>query len=522
MNIVRKYLTKSLLYKSGLLILGAGLAWGNFLMSAGTGILLLWLLLQGKSGLKAFSGIPQAAYGAFLIFLLALLPALSHGFSSGVLQDLRIKLPLVLMPLVMMHPRRPEVKLPFVLFWLGLVVLAAFVTGQIMQIGNGFAEFQFRKLSPFISNVRMGTLSALTAVLLVFTAWPERFVYRAIKTLLIAGLVLYMLALQTFTGLGLFLFFVILLLLRFPGFSRLTRSRIFAGVLLSAVALLYGLRREWNWVRGDFPEHSAYMEFGTFSADGYPLKYPEPSVFTERENGFAVWANIAPGSLNAHWESFSTLPLNGKTHNGHELYFTLVRYLSSKGLSKDLSGLKSLSADEIRAIENGTANVLQLRYPGIVFRTNQMFRFLQDYIHTGNPQHESLCIRLEIWRLHLRALTENIVSGYGPGGVEKRIGGMAEEWGSKLSSDYFWLQSHQQFLSAGLYYGIPGLVLFCIAWIWMGWRKTSGWQRLIWLFYTFAMLGEDVLHTQAGVTQLLFFFCLMQPRTGLNEKHVSK
>jgi len=519
---VQRYLSSLILYVVGFFTLAAGLALGNFLMSAGTVILLIWFLIQGKKGLFALKKLPQGAWGAFLIFMLVLLPLPIHGYSEELLHDLRIKLPLLLLPLILLHPNRPKIPFTIVFIWLGIVALIAFGAGIVYQVAGVYTDLQFRKLSPWISNVRMGTLCALTALLLIFFVRRMTRIKIIISIILSVGLVVYMLGLQTFTGLGLFaLFSGILLLFRFKG-NPVVWSRIFVLMAIGVFSLAYGLRREWNWIRGDFAVHEAYSRFKPFSADGYPLKFEQEGKFLDRENGFPVWSVIAPGSLHAHWPSFSPIPLTGQTSNGQELYVTLVRYLSSKGLSKDLAGLTSLSSSELIAIENGTANALQNRFPGIVLRTNQTMRFLQTYIHTGDPHQESLCIRLEIWRLHLNALRSQWLTGFGPGKVEQQMSYWAERSQSSLHERYYWMQSHQQLLSITLYYGVPGLILFLLAWLWMGWRNTTVWQRWIWIFYTFAMLWEDVLHTQAGITQLLFFYCIVQHQPRSNDGQIQK
>lgn len=483
----------------GLGAMALGLPVSHTLMSVGLALGLIFALAYAlRFGFQRPNFPEYLLPVLFVLMAIAVLPALPN---EAALRELRLKIPFLLLPLAWfwLRPQRSDLR-----FWLWLTAfgcMLAFLVGAF-RFYELWPQVQPRLFSPFISNVRMGTLLVLCSLGFFYLdrGWrPYAF---------LAFAVLYLLFLQAMTAL---LLSAILLPLLFSA-----RIRIFWALALLLCVFGLGFYTYKAYLPDSEPEF-----YPMFSPEGHPYKYDfsDPSI----ENGHYVFRYVCPYELRREWAKRSQLSIDSNHALAYPVYPTLLRYLSSRGLRKDASGVRALSDHEVKAIESGVANCLELETPAIRARWHELVRDMHYYIKTGNPNHKSLPIRLELWKGASALLSARPWFGLGIDSLRPALKSQIQQSNSPLNAQYGSLNPHNQWLFFALTAGIPFMGICLLLWtaplFWAKFRNAP-----YFLFYfglmTLAMCTEDVLDTQAGVAQFVWFWLFTSNsslREGLTE-----
>ncbi|MEM9023923.1 MAG: O-antigen ligase family protein, partial [Bacteroidota bacterium] len=251
-----------------------------------------------------------------------------------------------------------------------------------------------------------------------------------------------------------------------------------------------------------------YAQMDTHTEGGE--KYNHHKGQSDIENGHYVWTYVAVNELEAAWEQRSHLEYSGKDLRGQHLRATLIRFLASKGLRKDAAGVAQLSQKEVKAIEQGVANVHRMQGVNLETRIDEIIGEFDRYLNGGNPQGNSVTQRLEFWKAGWGIVCENPFIGIGTGDVKQAYQQQYEATNSLLESKYR-LRAHNQFLTILVAFGCIGLLWFLVALLYPVLRQGQRPHFFYWVFLFIAllsMLNEDTLETQVGVTFFAFFNCL--------------
>ena len=130
-----------------------------------------------------------------------------------------------------------------------------------------------------------------------------------------------------------------------------------------------------------------------------------------------MWENIAPHELEKEWNKRSHLQFKGLDQKGQMLKATIYRFLTSKGLDKDSAGLSQLSNKEIALIESGETTFI--KYNNLEKRIRSFLYERENIKKSKDPNNQTTNQRIEFWKVGMSILAENLVFGYGPGGVKK-------------------------------------------------------------------------------------------------------
>jgi len=228
------------------------------------------------------------------------------------------------------------------------------------------------------------------------------------------------------------------------------------------------------------------------------------SLFSEPDYNTSNKADFI--SMKMEWEKKSDLAFEGLDNRGQNLKYTLSRFLESKNASKNGKGVKSLSIKEIKAIENGMANISEMkigfwgRVEGLKYQIH----------HTSDPNGHSLLQRIEAWKSGLDIFKDHPFVGVGTGDVDDAFTKKYNENNSKLLP-VNQIRAHNTYLTTLLTFGVLGLILFItILFIYLKAQLQYG-QILGFVFMTLMMvtfLFEDTLETQTGITLFAFFAAL--------------
>lgn len=493
-----------------MLLIGIGLSTSNVLMSCGEiglGIAFIWdakykakfqLLLKDKRMLALMT--------VYLLFILGLIHTSNFAYAF---KDLRIKLPILVVPFLAFSffpLTQKEFKLIFHSIYAGILFTMAMALLIYLKWIDWKIE-DMRNYSPFVSNVRLGTLlvfSIISSIYFVFNK-TNLFVHKYLYILFALLCLVFLLLIQSLTGI-VALVGCLLVMVIYGLSKKENRKAAILGLVLflllggTITLLTLNEYRRIHWVEKiNFDE----LPKTTSHGEGY-LHYPNS---TETINGHYVFINICHPELKTEWSKRSKLDYDGLTNKGWPVSGTLIQYLTSKGEKKNAEAVQELSDMEIHAIENGVANFLNLHALDIRGRINQFWIELDEYKKDGEPNGKSFATRLETWKVACLNIRESALFGYGTGDVRDQMEKKYVETKSKLIATNY-LNSHQQYLTVAMAVGIVGLMLF-IGFIFYPLIRFKHLHILFVIALTIsgiAMLDEDTLETQAGCTQFIFIY----------------
>ena len=175
-------------------------------------------------------------------------------------------------------------------------------------------------------------------------------------------------------------------------------------------------------------------------------------------------------------------------------------------MDKDSAGLSQLSNKEIALIESGETTFIQ--YNNIEKRIRSFLYERENSKKSKDPNNQTTNQRLEFWKVGMSILAENLVFGYGPGGVKKEYKKYYQKSATPLAPKNQ-LLAHNQFITQAINLGILGFSIwgsyFNIQFFKIQNRNKDG------IFFTyatlmfFALMSDDMLEVQAGVTIFSLF-----------------
>ena len=365
-----------------------------------------------------------------------------------------------------------------------------------------------------ISHIRFALFTCLSVFIIVHLLWRHSeygFLKKGILLLLAIWLVIFLAIMESVTGIAVLIIVAIILLLYY------STRKIKWWLRLLALSLALVLPAMAYVVVSD-----AVKEFYTnYEVDLNSLAKTTPynhpyQKFTLRilhtENGYRIWIYICEPELKEEWNKRSAFLYDSVDMKGQPLRFTLIRYLTSRGLRKDADGVKTLTANDVHEIEHGVANV---NYTGIyqllkrAFTPKDYLREYNIYKEGGNPSGHSVMQRLNFWQAGWDIFKDHFWTGVGTGDLENAYQHEYDKLNSPLEEKYR-LHAHNQYLAVGAALGIFGLLYFLLSLIYPMIKRKKRFLIFLyhftfWITAVLSMVAEDTLETQAGVTFFAFF-----------------
>jgi len=477
----------------------------NLLMSIGTILLfILWFIDPGiKKGLRRLTIKNPATWMAGL-FILHIVWLANTSDWTYALKDLRIKLPLLVLALALGTIRLSRFDLRKIFAALGLGIWVATIIGYYLYLSDPMVKMDPRTMTPDISHIR---LSLMITVFIAgcFTFFNE--VSRRWKLLIILSVLnafVFLYFLQSLTTVVVLFAGVVVLLIN-SVFRRSTlrvRTAIVGGIILIPVLLFFSMK-------------SYYSEYFEPAQDAIPLmsqtadgnNYYHYDTL-QIENGNYIYANIAEGEVVEAWNRRSTEKIISGSEATEDLYYRLLRYLTSRGLAKDRVGVEGLSPQDVANIEAGFPSITYAEKSGLGLRLHSFLHGAHLYLTTGATQGSSFFQRFIYWEIGMKLARENYLTGVGTGDVKQVFKEAYEDFYVFIEPKYRH-RAHNQFITFLVTFGVLGFTYFLafVFFLVKFWSKNN-------LFLFFAVvalvsfLSEDTLETQAGVTFFSFFVAL--------------
>ena len=507
--------TLSSIYFAGLVMLCIGLPLSKFLMSVSQFLLLAsWILdVEYKKKMQIFfqNKIALCLVGVFVLHVLGML--YSTDLQAG-WNDVRIKLPLLVLPFII--STSPPLSIQKFNLLMGIFVGSVLIsTGCSIAVLRGYTHFvvnDIRDISIFISHIRFSLLICLALFTLIYALYQYKtsltLLMKCALVLLCMWFFLFLFILESATGILLFLTIGWLLI----GFLALKQKSIF--IKLGLLLLLVALPLSVYWlVQKSIHDFEVVNYVDTEHLDRTTAQgnlYEHHLDNFELENGNRLYLYLCPQEMEAAWNKRSLLKFNGKDFRKQDLNGTIIRFLTSKNLRKDASGINQLSESEIHSIEKGIANV---NYQDVSNFRARMHQILYEYSilkKNGNPSGHSVTQRLEFWKAAVGVIKAHPLTGVGTGDIEIALDAQYQKMQSPLELRWR-LHAHNQYLSIFMAFGIFGFAYFIFSLLFPLYKRVHPpdyFYIIFWLLAIFSMLTEDTLETQAGATFFAFFNAL--------------
>ncbi|MCL2167679.1 MAG: O-antigen ligase family protein [Lentimicrobiaceae bacterium] len=247
-----------------------------------------------------------------------------------------------------------------------------------------------------------------------------------------------------------------------------------------------------------------------YTAEGN--KYEHNFENKMKENGNYVGLFLCEEELIPLWNARSKRPYNDKTAFNYSLNSVIIRYMTSKGLTKDAAGFAQLSEKDIINIENELPNYIYAEKKwGVYPRIYETIWEIDQYRITKNPNGKSFAQRIELVVLAGKIIQKKFWFGVGLGNNPQVYQEIILETESNLT--YSNIQStHNQYFNYLVRFGFWGTLYILGVLFWVFFKERKNNPFLITIFFVsmlVANLGEANWETFIGLNYFAFFFCFL-------------
>jgi len=504
--VIRKLLSERV-WNTILLILTIGLAVCIPLTKTGVtvgtiALGVITLLITPLSRWKTVFLQKKSFLALFLLFAWSFLSlAWSHNSADG-FRFINLVLPFFILFFVFsLRPFAEEKHLKWILnaFLISVTYAAFHNLRRYYQAPEGtFTDM--RELSVFVSHIRFALMITISIVICGWKFKNSVTFFRWFYLLLIVFLLYYTFISEVITG-YLSLFFIVLMVAGRWIFDRFQRKRNFYFLCGFVVLLFAGMLFGWS----KYVEHKRHYTLLTKTAQGNYYWSDTTQLFFE--NGNITNINIQFQELKKAWAKRSSISLDTPAQNGQKYLWNLIRYMTSKGLTKDAEGVQQLTDSDVEAIENGKFTTLDVTQ-GPKFRLLQM---RDELLSTGiDPNGYTMKQREEYWSAGWHLFLQHFWKGTGSGDLMPDFRQYYAQTHSRLTLENQ-RKTHLQFLTFGIRWGVVGLGLFVIFLVSIFKeipRKSYYFVAIIIGILIFSFLNEDTIETLTGGVLCAFFMGL--------------
>jgi hypothetical protein len=447
-----------------------------------------------------------AALSLYFLFVLGLLYTSDFRYAFN---DLQIKIPLLLLPVIISTGPDISGKAAVRLLLVYIAAISISAVYQFILFSNS-DKLDVREIPSHLSHIRYSMNAVFGIAVSLYLVGTKQVNRKSLQVALLVNALLILVFLMYMgytTGILLSLLVAFGLLIRWVIRNHSARRSI---LLVSLILLVPGFAISL-WY-SDITARPPAVSFDTL--EKYTLNgnsYYHDTIHFPVENKEFTGLYICSRELETGWKSRSQVALNGLDARYQPVKSTLVRYLASSGLRKDSVGISKLSDKDIRNIESGLANRKLLNRLNAAAAVENFATAFNDYRLNDNPNGNSLVQRFEYWRTALQIIRKNWITGVGTGDVGDAFKKQYEADNSRLL-DKFRLRAHDQYLTMFITFGFAGLAFFLFSLFYpaLRTRKICSFYYFVFLLIMLlSMLTEDTLESQEGVTFYALFNALL-------------
>jgi TM2 domain-containing membrane protein YozV len=238
----------------------------------------------------------------------------------------------------------------------------------------------------------------------------------------------------------------------------------------------------------------------------------------DTENGNLVWIYLCEDELRREWNRFSSMKFDGNDKKGQVLKYTLIRYMTSAGLTKDSSGFSAMTPADISCVERGITNRNFHAWSPWRSKVYEIIWQIDYFRNGGNPSGHSITQRLVYARTGLNIFLRNPLLGTGTGDLKLEFLKQYEDERSVLDKAH--RLSHNQFLNFLITFGIIGtiIIMWSLFFPFISEKRFEEYMPAVFMILlVLSMLWEDTLDTHTGVSFFAYFYSVFIFGTENNE-----
>lgn len=364
----------------------------------------------------------------------------------------------------------------------------------------------------FVSHIGFTFQLLLGISILIYELYHHSTLQKRLRNLLIAD-ILYLIAflfiLKALTGI---VTFALLLMIHLFFVIRKIKTRkwkLLAGIMLPLIILGGFSYLGWCVYRFYDTDQVNLSQLPEKTQNGHYYQHDISNKLLE--NGHYVGLYVCQEEMKKSWEQRSSLGYHQDDKNGFPINSTLIRYLTSKGLTKDSVGVSKLTPEDIGYVEKGIANYIYTqRFMSLYPRIYQTIWELDVYFKTGDPNMKSLAKRIEFEKAAFTIVREHPFFGVGTGNWKQAFVDAYHKNQSRLDPEQYG-SSHNQYLNYLVKFGVLGFLWIMFAWVYPLFLTNK--HR----FYPAVMLllilgisnfSDSNLEAHMGISFFIFFYSL--------------
>jgi len=429
--------------------------------------------------------------------------------------DLKIKLPLLLPIFIGSSPKLlKSFKIDNLLFVFSISAIISGIYGFVgFELSSPLNSIEdLYQISIMGQNIQVSLL-AVTAFCIIsnklfLNPKPVSQLYKIIYTISILWLAAYVYILNSYTG-----YFVLVIVIVYSALTIARQQNRIIFILSIAFLIFTGLgftlyiHHLIN--RFNTTDKIEFSKLPAKTANGNI--YQHDTLSKRTEIGHFIDLFICREELRKGWKSRTGTELNIKDRKGQILEETLIRYLTSKGLKKDSSGIAVLTNKDIEFVKSGCANYLYAKKYSFESRIYHVYWQLKIYRETGNPTAQSFSQRVEFLKAAKILARQHFWTGVGSGDVMDSFKNTLKSMDSKLDQRYY-NRVHNQYIVELIALGFFGFIAFMVILIYPA-IKFKIWKNyLITIFYLVTIVSfftDNPLETQLGVSYFAVFYSIL-------------
>lgn len=497
-----------------LLFLIASLPFSVFVISVSEFALLgVWIFsLDFKTKFdRLFKNKPALIFiSIYFIYIVGLLYTSDFKWAT---HSLKTKIPIALLPLVLISiPSFSAKQIKALLYFFVVVIFAKTLQTSINIVFTDNPFSDIRKLSFRLSHIRFSIFIVFSIFIIIYYNFIKETTIRQkiFASGAVAWFIMFLFIVQSITGIVIFLTISYILILFFTLKKKKILLSVFS-ILIPVGILAYLFVSVLNFY--DTEEYN-FEKFEKTTQNGN--WYWHDTTNLELENGYYTWIYICEQELSQEWNKRSKIYYDSLDNAGHNIKFTLIRYLTSKGLRKDSAGIAQLSEQDVLNIENSIANY---RFYNKFNFNNRIYKIIWQfdiYLKGGNPAGHSVTQRFEFLKNAFNLIKKNPLLGVGTGDIKKQIQQQYDEDNSMLKAGYR-KNPHNQYVTLTVTFGLIGAlwIVFALIFPFVKNKKFKEFLPTVFFLITLlSMLNEDPWEMQVSVTFFAVFFTLLilQPK----------
>jgi hypothetical protein len=288
--------------------------------------------------------------------------------------DVRTKIPLFLLPLIYFSStplNEKEIRCLLYSF-----ILGSFINISWCLIYDKLLHHSehMRNVSRFMSHIRLGFLIDLTIVFCIYFL----IILKNFNLKLLFGLLTIFFAYGLYSlGLMSGLANLAIISFLFLSYILIKKSKLVFFIIASVLIVftIFIANKIQNFYDSNFQVKNVEANVNKLlTPSGRP--YSTYVFANQVENGYLVAKNFEPYELQKEWNKhFPTDTFNLESKYNIKRFFTLLRFLASKGETKDSVSVSKLTDTELKEISNGVSNI---NYSKWSFINKRLYELLYD------------------------------------------------------------------------------------------------------------------------------------------------